>query len=228
MPKTIGVLGGMGPESTAIFYRQIILECQKQYGAQYDEDYPEMLIYNLPIPDVVEGLKDQSKTLAMLVEGSRKLESIGVDFLVMPCGSAHYFYGDVKKQLSIPFLSIVKETAKKVKSRGHTKVGLLATKTTIDHGVYNAELNGQGIEVIAPREQDKLTEIILNILAGKKLGSDKQELLRIISTLKSNGAQAIILGCTDLPALLDDKDVDLELFDATKILAEATVKYAMA
>ena len=115
--KIIGVLGGMGPESTAIFYHELILQCQKQYGAQYDEDYPEIFIYNLPIPDVVKGLKTPQKTLKILVKGAKKIESMGVDFIVMPCNTAHYFYEDMKKEISIPFLSITEETVKKVKSK---------------------------------------------------------------------------------------------------------------
>jgi aspartate racemase len=225
--KVIGVLGGMGPESTAIFYHELIIQCQKQYGAQYDEDYPEIFIYNLPIPNVVEGLKNPKKTLPVLVKGAKKMESIGVDFLVMPCNTAHYFFNWIKKDVSIPFLSIIEETAKKVKSKKYKKVGLLATETTIKYKIYEKVFDEYGIEIVVPKEQDKVTKIILNILAGRKLDKDKNELKKIIEKLKNNGAEAIILGCTDLPILLKPEEIDLETFDTVEVLAESTIKYAV-
>ncbi|MBI2675925.1 MAG: aspartate/glutamate racemase family protein [Candidatus Aenigmarchaeota archaeon] len=106
----------MGPESTAIFYQSVILQCQKQYHAQYDEDYPEIFIYNLPIPDVVEGIRSPSKILPVLIKGIRKLESIGVDFIAVPCNTVQYFFEDMRKSCSIPILNIIEETAKKVHS----------------------------------------------------------------------------------------------------------------
>ncbi|MAG47114.1 aspartate racemase [archaeon] len=224
--KIIGVLGGMGPESTAIFYHELIIQCQKQYKAKYDEDYPEIFIYNLPIPDVVNNLKSPKETSNILTKGTKKLESIGVNFIVMPCNTAHYFYEHLKEKISIPFLSITEETAKKVKSRKYKKVGLLATTTTIKNKIYNKDFEKLGIEIISPENQTKVTKVIMNILAGKKLEKDKKILKEVIQKLKSNGAQAIILGCTDIPILLSQKDVNTEIFDTVEILAESTIKFA--
>ncbi len=224
--KTIGVLGGMGPESTAMFYQELIKQCQKQYGAQYDKDYPEILIYNLPIPDIVEGLGNPERVLPALIEGIKRLESIGVDFITMPCNTAEYFYRDMKKEISIPFLSIIEETAKKVKSVGYKKVGLLATETTIVNGNYNSAFEKFEIGLVVPEEQDKVTRIILNILAGKKLEKDKEVLKTIIRGLKNKGAEAIILGCTDIPVLLKQDDVNVEVFNTIEVLAESTIRYA--
>ena len=225
--KIIGVLGGMGPESTAIFYHELIIQCQKQYGAKYDEDYPEIFIYNLPIPDVVEGLKSPEKTLKILVNGAKKLESIGVNFIVMPCNTAHYFYEAIKKEISIPFLSITEETAKKVKSKNFSKVGLLATGTTVKYDIYHKDFDKLWLKLLVPEKQENVTRIIMNILAGKKLEKDKRELKQIIKNLKNNGAQAIVLGCTDIPILLKQEDVDIDIFDTVEVLAESTIKFAV-
>lgn len=225
--KIIGILGGMGPASTAIFYQNIIRQCQKQYGAQYDEDYPEIFIYNLPIPDVVKGIKNPSKILPILIKGIKKLEAIGVDFITIPCNTVQYFYEDLKRNVSIPVLNIVEEVAKKVKLNNYKKVGLLATITTIENKIYDKILNKSGIEIILPERQEQITSIILNILAGKKLESDKAKLKTIIEKMKKSGAETIILGCTDISILLNQKDVDIELFDSNEILAEVTVKYAI-
>lgn len=225
--KIIGILGGMGPESTAMFYQSIIQQCQKQYRAQYDEDYPEIFIYNLPIPNVVEGIKKPSKILPFLVKGIRKLESIGVDFITIPCNTVQYFYDNLKKGISVPLLNIVEETAKKIKSNNYKKVGLLATITTIENKIYEGILTKFGIETIVPEEQNKVTKIILNILSGKKLESDKSELKKIIEKMEQNGAKAIVLGCTDIPALLTQKDANIKLFNSIEVLAEATVRCAV-
>lgn len=224
--KIIGILGGMGPESTVLFYQKIIQQCQKQYGAKLDEDYPEIFIYNLPIPNIVEGLEEPSKILLTLVKGVKKLESIGVDFMVMPCNTATYFLEDIRKEISVPMLSIVEEVAKKVKSEGYKKVGLLATKTTVNNKIYNKDFNRYTIELITPDEQDKVTEVILNILAGKKLEKDKEILKQIIDSLRNKGAEAIVLGCTDISVLIQQEDIDIKLLDSIEIYAEVTVNFA--
>ncbi|MFH1286376.1 MAG: amino acid racemase [Candidatus Magasanikbacteria bacterium] len=227
--KIIGVLGGMGPESTAIFYHALIQQCQKQYGAQYDDDYPEIFIYNLPIPDVVEGLTKPEETLTMLIKGAQKIESIGVDVMVMPCNTAHYFYPGMSKSISMPFICIFLATAKKIRSKGYTKVGFLATETTIKYKSYDKDFEKNGIELILPdqTDQEKLTKIIMNILAGRKLETDKEALKQIIERLNAKGAKAIVLACTDLPILLKQEDVDVEVFDTVEILAETTVQYSI-
>lgn len=228
MKKIIGILGGMGPESTAIFYQTLIKQCQKQYGAKYDEDYPEIFIYNLPIPNIVEGLKEPEKTFSMLIKGAQKIDSIGVDVMVMPCNTAHYFYPKMAKSISMPFICIFLATAKKIKSEGFKKVGFLATETTIKYRSYDRDFEKNGIELILPdkNDQEKLTEIIVNILAGLKLGSDRQFLIQIIKRLKEKGAQAIVLACTDLPILLQQENLDIKIFDTVEILAEATIQYS--
>lgn len=228
-PKIIGVLGGMGPESTAIFYHALIQQCQKQYGAQYDQDYPEVFIYNLPIPDIVEGLEKPDETLAQLVKGAQKIATIGVDFMVMPCNTAHYFYPGMAKSISIPFICIFLATAKKIKAKGYKKVGFLATETTIKYKSYDKDFEKNNVELILPdqSEQERLTKIIMNILAGHKFDSEKNELQQIIERLKAKGAEAVVLACTDLPILLKQEDVDIEVFDTVEILAEATVRYSI-
>lgn len=230
--KIIGVLGGMGPESTAIFYQALIRECQKQYGAQLDSDYPEIFIYNLPIPNIVERLRKPKKTLEVLVNGARKLQSIGVDFIVMPCNTAHYFYPGMAKSIRIPFICIFLAAAKKIEAKRYRKIGFLATETTVRCKSYNRDFEKNGIDLILSddRDQKKLTPIILNILAGKKFAEDKNDLWAIIEELKNRGAEAVLLACTDLPVLFSVEertaDFSLRLFDTVDILAEATIQYA--
>ena len=228
--KMIGILGGMGPEATVDFYQKIIKLCQKKYMAKYD-NYPPMVIYNLSIPNVVaktiiQGLEDIEKVLPFLLEGIKKLEFVGSDFIVIPCNTAHYFLPYLRKEVSIPILSIIEETVKKVRDKNYKKVGLLATKTTIKQKLYEVELNKFGISLVNPdkESQNKIIKIIQNILTGKNTMKDKKKIKSIIKKLELQGVESIILGCTELPLIIDKNVFKIELFDATEILAEATVK----
>lgn len=221
--KIIGVLGCMSPESTVNFYQELIHQC-REIGAVYDRDFPEIFIYNLPIPNIFEQVNEE--VLEILVDGAKKLESL-VDFIVMPCNTAHFYYEEIKKEISIPFLSIMEETVKKIRLMGYDNVGILGTGTTVRGKIYNKDLEKFRIELIIPREQDEVTGIIDHILTGKRLDEDREILKEVIEELKDKGAQAIVLGCTDIPLLLRQEDVDVEVFDSAKILAESTIRFAV-
>lgn len=227
--KSIGVIGGMGPESTAIYYQALIKQCQDIYGAKYDKDFPEIIIYNLPIPDVVERLEDQRQTINALITCANKLLSAGAEFLAMPCNTVHYFYPQVTEAINAPFICIFLAAAKKIKSIGLKKVGFLSTTTTKEMKSFADDFSRNNIELIFPEssDQDKVNHIILNILQGSKSNEDKAVLIDIIYKLKKQGAEGVVLACTDLPLLINQQDVDIQLFDTVDILAEATINYAL-
>ena len=221
--KTIGILGGMGPEATADLYMSIIRKFQKNYGAKYDRDFPPFFIFSVPIPDVVEQIEQREEIIRMLVDGVKQLESSGADFIAIACNTVQVFLPILRKSVSIPILSIPEETVKTIQNKKYTKVGLLATETTVRGKLFEELCVKQNIELIVPEDQARLTQIIMNILAGKNDESDKQQLLSIIASLQSSGAEAVILGCTDLPLILKQKDVDIELIDTTQVLASTSV-----
>lgn len=223
--KAIGVLGGMGPEATAQFYKELIRECQTRYGAKYDSDFPEIIIYSLPLPDVVEGVSNRPKVLLSLKFGLRKLEKAGADFIVSPCNTIDIFYNETKEAVRIPFYSIVQETAKKVDSKKFKIVGIVGTEALLKSGLYDNILGECGIKLVKPDRNDRkiLTRVILRILKGKKLVTDKAELVRMIKRLQVRGAEGIILGCTELPLIIQQEDANVMLFDTIKILAESAV-----
>ncbi len=224
--KKIGILGGMGPESTALFYQEIIRECQKQYGAKYDSDYPEIIIVSLPIPDIVESVNQREKIVEMLEYGIRKLENAGADFITVPCNTATVlFFNEMQAASNLKMLNIIEETVKKAAEK-YSKVGLLATSATLESEAYEKEGKKSGIEIILPEEQDEIDRIIMNILSGNLLKQDKEKIISLIIEMKAKGAQAIILGCTDIPVLIKRGDVEMPLLDTVQILAEATVKTA--
>ena len=216
--KNIGILGGMGPEATAELYARLIQAFQAK-GAVYDEEFPVIYIYNLPVPDVAEKENDILMTLIYSLE---KLRKMGSEILTTPCNTATCI---IEKYRNFPdFISIVKETVKKAKEYRYRKVGLLGTKLTLKIGVYQSLLKKNGIEVILPteNERDEITKIILNILSGKKLPADKLILEKISDRMIKEGAESIILGCTELPLIF--KNSNIRTIDTIQVLTEALVR----
>ena len=152
--KTIGVLGGMGPEASATFYNMIINICHKKYNAQQDTDYPPMIIYSLPLEGFDEtGIVDQEKVLRQLIKGIKVLESSGSDFIVIACNTVHCFIDELRKNVKIPILSIIEETSNKLKLDKINSVGLLASETTFQLDIYGENLNKNHIKVINPSKE---------------------------------------------------------------------------
>jgi len=218
--KTIGILGGMGPEATAELYMNIVRIFQKKYGAKYDKDFPPMIIYSLPIPDVVEESEDKSSVVKLLVEGVRKLESAGADFIVIACNTVQLYLQQMQNAIKIPIISIASEAIRAAKRKGYSAVGLLATELTLN-GLYDDECLKQNIQLIKPNKKQRkiVTKAIMNVLEGKS--NMKKELKKIVRELQ---AETIILGCTELPLAIKQEDVEIELLDTTEITARAAVR----
>ncbi len=221
--KTIGILGGMGPEATTEFYRRIIRICQQDYGAKYDFDFPPIFIYNLPLPDIVESSGDES-VIKLLEEGFNKLKSVDCDFVAVPCNTVFYFTDKI--DVDIPIVNIIEETFFEAKRRNLKKVGILSTTNTARKRLYESVFDG--IEILQPSEteQERINEIILRVLTGFKVQEDKDYLKAICKELEKKGAEAIILGCTEIPLLISQKDCEIEILDTLQILSEAVVKKA--
>lgn len=219
--RKIGILGGMGPEATAELYLRIIRIFQQRYGAVYDSDFPEIIIINLPLPDTVENVCEDDRVKDMLIEGARKLEAAGADFISIPCNTVTSYLPELANAVSIPIINIVQETTNEIAQRQIKKVGLLGTYATIRSKVYeNAMLDAKVIPLGEP-EQKIVTQIIINILAGKKSIEDRELLNAYIENLKKRGAEKVILGCTELPLIITN---NRDALDTLQILAEASVR----
>ena len=208
----------MGPEATAELYLRLIQAFQAR-GAVYDEDFPSIYIYNLPAPDIAEKEND---ILDLLKNGLGKLRKMGSEILAVPCNTATCI---IDRNVNIGgFVSIVKETVRKVKEYRYKKVGLLCTKLTLKTEAYQSLLKNEGIEFVLPteKEREEITGIILNILSGKKLPADKLILERIAYRMIEKGAETIILGCTELPLVF--KNSTIRTIDTLQILAEAIAR----
>ena len=223
--KTIGILGGMGPEATAELYLRIIKSFQKEYGAIYDSDFPEIIILNLPIPDVVENTNEQKGVQEMLVKGAEKLEKAGVDFIAVPCNTVTYYIKDIQGKVSTPIINLLEETAKNIMKKEIKTIGLLGTETTIKSEIYNNVLRNTSIITLEKEDQIETTKIIMNILAGDKNIEDEKRLLEFIQKLKEKGAEKVILGCTELPLLIKNNKETIDTLDIlTKSIIKKTIK----
>lgn len=225
--KTIGILGGIGPEATSDLYMRITKILQSK-GAKYDYEFPPIFIYSLPLPDIIENIKSEKIVISMLIDAVKKLENAGASFIVIACNSVFSYIKEMQSEVSVPIPNIMEETAKEISKKSYKKVGLLGTKITIRKRLFDDYLKKYNIKTIKPTrsQQVVITKIIINVLSGKKLRQDTLKLKSIIDCLQKKGAEAVILGCTELPLILSQKDVDIELFDTTEIIAKVAINKA--
>lgn len=222
----IGILGGMGPEASAYFYHLLIEIAQEKYGAVQDTDYPPAVIYNMPLTDFDEtGIRDVESVRTQLIEGVRKLESFGATHIVIACNTVHQFYEDMQGAVTIPILNIVDEAVSESKRRGYKKVLLLTSESTNTSGLYRDACARASLESISVREADqkKLNEIILHVMAGTQ-GTADVHLVDDMVKRTEGSADAVLLGCTELPLALREGDIDIPVLNANRIVLEAVLE----
>jgi len=229
--KTIGILGGMGPEATALFFELVV----KNTLAQRDQAHVPVIVCNLPqVPDRTAAiLRDGPSPLPFLVRGLKQLHGAGADFAVMPCISAHYYCPGLAARSPLPIVHLIEETAAEVaKLRPRiTKVGLLATTGTVRSRIVHDIFEAAGLKVLMPgaRGQERLMEAIYGprgIKAGATSGPPRRAILGLARSLVRAGAQAIVAGCTEVPLVLRPDDLAVPLFDPMVIGARACVRKA--
>jgi len=226
--KTIGILGGMGPEATAYFYELII----KHTRAEKDQEHIKAVIYSNPeIPPRTDAILETGPSpTPLLVEGFRHLRDAGADFVVMACVTAHHFIPEVRKQVDLHLISLLDESVRWAKEEipEIRKAGLIASLGTIKSRLFHDAFAQAGIEVITPeeKEQEHVIEAIFGeqgIKAGFTSGSSKEILVSISKVLIARGADAIIAGCTEVPLVLKDMDIPVPLIEPLRIAAQACI-----
>jgi len=227
--KFIGVLGGMGPTSSVLFYRMLIEECQKIYGAKKDEDYPKILIYNLPTPGGISGtLHSRDFLLKVLTEGVKFLERCGVDIICIPCASVHCFIEELIGESEVPMMNMIEIAAKNIFFNNIERVGLLATKACIFNKVFQKEFEKRGIETLVPDgdELDALEKIIWDVYEFK-FEKNVKRLKNIVENLLEKGAECIVIGCTEL-SYFQDKLKEFPIVDCMRLLAQETIRFSLS
>ena len=224
--KTVGIIGGLGPETTADFYLEVVFS----FFDKNKENRPPMLMWNVPIPNKVEEDfitkgEGAERYLPFLIDAAQRLERGGADFIVIPCNSVHIFIEEVRKSVTIPVLSIIDETVSFLKAEDIKEVGILSTSATIRQKLYDDKLKSSGIAIKIPSDEDqsKVGDIINNLVHNRHAEKDKEEILKIINTLSSTGINTILLACTDLQVIIPQHK-KVQIYDTMAILAEATVR----
>ncbi len=230
MMKTIGMIGGMSWESSALYYQWCNQIVNQELGGIHSA---KILMYSVDFEEI-KRLQFQNKwdeaTLQM-VEAAKRLEAGGADFIMICTNTMHKMAREVEASVSIPFLHIADATAKRIVEDGCSKVALLGTAFTMEQDFYKGRLTDQfGLEVLIPDEEDRNTvhEIIYQELcAGSIREESKQKYIQIIKKLEAQGAEAVILGCTEITMLIQAEDCTIPVYDTTRIHAESAVSFAL-
>lgn len=223
--KTVGIIGGLGPETTSEFYLDIVFSCFKKTKVVR----PGIIIASVPLPyeieeDLIMGNKGKERYVPFLVNEAKRLQKAGADFIVMPCNSLHVFINEIREAVDVPVLSIIEETVKFLKNNKLQKVGIVSTSATIQNKLYENAFEENGIKYVTPDDfqQAKMGKFILNLVTGQQKNRDREELNQIINEFEKKDVDCVALACTDLQLLIP-KHPRLRIFDTMKIFADVTV-----
>lgn len=225
--KKLGLIGGIGPESTVPYYRNIVYGVQSKVGNEF---FPNMTIESLNVFDILRmcGNEEYDELIDYLMVAVNNLKASGADFIAMSGNTPHIVFDELQKRTSIPLISIVEATCDEVIRLGFRKVGLLGTIFTMDGIFFKKPFMDNQIEVITPSEEEKIF-INQKISHELELGIVKEEtkaaFIRIVKRMKEeDGIQAIVLGCTELPLLFKDYETPVVCLDTMEIHVKSLIK----
>jgi aspartate racemase len=228
--KTIGLLGGMSWESTLAYYRAINEAVRNALGGLHSAKIVMHSVDFEPI-EKLQHQGDWEGTARILSEAAQSVQSAGADFLLICTNTMHKVAPQIEKAIKIPLLHIADATAEVLVPNGIKTVGLLGTAFTMEEDFYKGRLSEKyGLKVLVPNEKDRQhvhSVIYQELCLGKLQPDSKTEYLRIIDMLANQGAEAVILGCTEIGMLVSQSDTHVKLLDTTAIHAEKAVEYAL-
>lgn len=227
--KKIGILGGMSPESTALYYEHITRTYTARFG---DYGYPEILIYSVNFQKFVDWQhKGQWNEAAReMAEALERLHVAGADFGLIATNTMHIVFEEVQRAVHMPLLSIVQATAEAILAAELHSIGLLGTVFTMSEPFFRQGMERLGIQVLVPdpSDQQRINEVIYQELCrGEIRTSSRQMFLETIERLRHRGAEGIVLGCTEIPLLVQPQHCDLPLFNTSLLHAEKALNFAL-
>jgi aspartate racemase len=225
-PKTVGVLGGMGPEATVDFMIKVIAATP----AVNDQQHIPMLIdHNPALPNRHDAIAGRSPGIGpQLADMARRLELAGADFLVMVCNSAHAYTEDIRAAVTIPFVSMIDVTVEALPEYSARRVGVMAAEGCLQAGLYQTRLEQTGYEPVlwsAP-ELEKFMTLVYRVKAGERDPEIGEQLAALAASLAFDGADTLIAGCTEIPLFLSSRNCSLPLLSSTDLLVKRTVELA--
>ena len=228
--KTIGLIGGMSWESSAVYYKIINNEVKKLLGG-FHSCKNIMISVDFAEIEKLQHSDDWQALNNIMASSAKKLELAGADIVILCTNTMHLCSDSIIKNINIPFLHIAEATGKEIVKQNIKKVGLLGTKFTMEMDFYKGLLvKDFGIEVVIPSVEERkiVHDIIYNELVHGKIKNNSKEIYKkIIQNLEAQGAEGVILGCTEIPLLIKDSDVNIQIFDTTKIHAKKAVEWAL-
>ncbi len=228
--KTIGLLGGMSWESTALYYSHINELVKEKLGGLHSAKIA-MVSVDFQEIEILQHAGEWDATGEILAKASQQIEAAGADFLLICTNTMHKVAPQIEAAIEIPLLHIADATAERIKAEGIQNIGLLGTRFTMEQEFYAGRLKEKhGLRVILPSEEDReivhrviYEELVLGIVRDES----RREYLRIMDDLRAQGAEGVIEGCTEIVMLVQQAHTDIPLFDTTSIHAEAAVEMAL-
>lgn len=222
--KAIGVLGGMGPDASVRLCGQLISLARDKFGVMANVDYPEILLDSVPTPEFYTQSDENRAVVEMLKQRVRQMSNRPLVVLGVACNTAHIFLDELSGETSVPFVSMLDEVVKVVEELGVKRVGLLASPVTFKQKLYQEAFDRTGVKVVVPsvKQIDSLGKCIEDIIRGE-LKLPGKVLQQIARNLTIRGAEAIILGCTELP-LAFPSGFEKPVVDSSEVLALALLR----
>lgn len=229
--KTIGLIGGLSWESSAMYYREINEQVRTKLGGSHSA---KLLMYSVDFAEfeVLQHQGKWSELTRLMLDAAERLKNGGADCIVICTNTMHKMAEEVEAGVGLPLLHIADAAAGAIQQKGLSQVALLGTKFTMEQDFYKARLlEKHRIGVIVPEAEER--EVIHSVIydelvKGKILQASREKYIEIIKKLKKCGAQGIVLGCTEIPLLIRQQDTDIPVFDTVRLHAAAAVEYALS
>lgn len=228
--KKIGIIGGLSPESTIKYYAWLNEGVQKRLGGHHNA---RIILSSLDFGEFV-ALKEKGDWVTqgkILSREAKNLQNAGADFVILATNTMHKMADEICAAIDIPFLHLADATAQEIAAQGITKIGLLGTRYTMEMDFYKERLYAQNIDVVIPDDAGRaqVNDIIYDELCHGIITEKSRSIYReVMRDLVKNGAQGIIMGCTEITLLIDQTDADVPLFDTTKIHVERALEWVFA
>lgn len=223
--KIIGVIGGMGPQASAEFYRLLIDGAKRQFGMRHNHEFPEILMDSVPVPDFLSDVIQMEHAALMLEDRVRRLTQYGSTIITMACNTACILSDRLQKQTDKPFIFVVDEVVRKVVNDGN-RVLLLASPTSLRLGLYQLQFARYGVEYVVPEQKDhaELEYIIRSTLGGQERSVLMHKLVKLVERyVEKYRVGGVVLGCTELPLVFPSL-YRLPVYSSLSILAESILK----
>lgn len=219
--KMIGILAGMGPRSTSPFLELVLNQCQEQYGATNDIDYPHIMIYSLPTPFFVGDDIDDEKLEKSIIEGAIKLDNCGIDYMAIPCNTAHKYINTINEAVSAPVLNMIELTINSIPN--NSIVTVMGTETTMNTQLYQEGIVSRGSTYFFKEEWQSIVNSIISLVKDNKISEAKRLYEKLMRDVIESNVGVVIIACTDISLLINDSN-PITYIDSSQVLAQEIIK----